>query len=93
VKLRILLFTFAFLLSVFALFTALIRRPIRFDFLFFNASSVSSVLCDAPRGRLFSACKSLKDSIKNYVIVATRKSLESVSLTALARYTSLILVG
>jgi hypothetical protein len=91
VKLRMLLFALAFLSSAFALFTAPIGRPIRFNFLFFNTSSASSVLCDAPRGRLFSACESLEDSVKNYEMVVTRKSLESVSLTALARYISLIL--
>jgi hypothetical protein len=44
-------------------------------------------------GAYFNACESLEDSVKNYKMVATRKSLESVSLTALARCTSLILAG
>src|SRR5450755_3099716 len=84
-----LLFTLAFLSSIFTLFIASIGRSIGFNFLFFDASSASSVLCDAPRGRLLSACESLEDSVKNYVMVATGKSLESVSLAALARCSSL----
>jgi hypothetical protein len=84
VKLRMLLFALAFLSSVFALFTAPIGRPVGSNFLFFDASSASSVLCDAPGGRLLSACESLEDSVKNCEMVATGKSLESVSLTALA---------
>jgi hypothetical protein len=63
VKLRMLLFALAFLLSVFALFIAPIGRPVGFNFLFFDASSASSVLCDAPGGasagyypRIFEFC-------------------------------------
>jgi hypothetical protein len=93
VKLRMLLFALAFLLSIFALLIAQIGRPVGFNFLFFDASSASSVLCNAPGGRLFSACEALEDSVKNCLMVATGKSLESVSLVALARYSSLILAG
>jgi hypothetical protein len=91
VKLRMLLF--ALLSSIFALFIALIGRPIRFNFLFFNKFRVSSILYNAPKRRLLPVCKSLEDSVKNYEIVAIGKSIESVSFIILARYSSLILIG
>jgi hypothetical protein len=51
-------FAFAFPLSV---FTPLIGRPVEFNFLFFDdASGAFSFLCEAPEGRMLSACESLK---------------------------------
>jgi hypothetical protein len=86
-----LLFAFTFPPSVFALFT--VGRPVEFNVLVFDTSGASSFLGEAPEGRMLSAGESLKDSVKNGVMVATGKSLESVSFAALARCSSLIRAG